>query len=294
MDLLSKFNAVEVAADTRISEPDRKFCDVKQEAYRHQRKAYREIIDLVKKSVEERQRILRKQDPECNIEDFGCLDVSKIEESLRDTHEDFIGTLVYHFASKYRVTLDSDEIKCVLVPKRPDRGYYSFNKEEWQAYLDAMDALELTYQQVLDQIFIQLGGASFKDKAVMELKEKAHKGAWNSYHGNKCYEQKKAVISFTSYACHFDTWYTNPHVTLTDGMKNVIKAAAHFETGTTEYMPWGFTELCGYSFERSEFEFTSLEKIKGVKCFKNGRVDIRFTSEAFARQFVEEYLGMEA
>ena len=30
-----------------------------------------------------------------------------------------------------------------------------------------------------------------------------------------------------------------------------------------------------------------------IKCFKNGRVDIRFTSEAYARQFAEEFLGTE-
>ena len=36
-----------------------------------------------------------------------------------------------------------------------------------------------------------------------------------------------------------------------------------------------------------------LEKLKSIKCFKNGRVDVRFTSEAFAREFAEMFLGNE-
>ncbi len=140
-----------------------------------------------------------------------------------------------------------------------------------------------------------LTGYSFQDKAVKELKDAAHRAAWNRYRAEKNYAQKKATIKFSNYACRFDSFYTSigrTHISLSEGMKKIIYALSHFEYGTVTIIDRHFAALCGYSFEETQFDF-ELEKTKQIKCFKNGRVDIRFTSEAYARQFVEEYLGTE-
>ena len=79
---------------------------------------------------------------------------------------------------------------------------------------------------------------------------------------------------------------------LHDSMKDVVRALAYFELGTQDYLGGGFSELCGYTFEGNSFE-CGWEKVKQIRCFKNGRVDVKFTSEAYARQFAEEYLGTE-
>ena len=39
------------------------------------------------------------------------------------------------------------------------------------------------------------------------------------------------------------------------------------------------------------WEFENCEKLERIKLFKNGRMDIRFTTEAYACQFVADYLG---
>ena len=60
------------------------------------------------------------------------------------------------------------------------------------------------------------------------------------------------------------------------------------------YIPYAFNCLLGWSWTTTETERQfDMEKLKSIKCFKNGRVDIRFTSEAYARQFAEEFLGTE-
>lgn len=41
----------------------------------------------------------------------------------------------------------------------------------------------------------------------------------------------------------------------------------------------------------NEHDFPDCHKVEQLKMFKNGRVDIRFSSEASAREFVDEYLG---
>ena len=41
------------------------------------------------------------------------------------------------------------------------------------------------------------------------------------------------------------------------------------------------------------FEF-SCDKLKQLRMFKNQRVDLKFTSKAYANQFAAEYLGLIA
>ena len=137
------------------------------------------------------------------------------------------------------------------------------------------------------------------DPEIRELKEKCHKEAWNSYTGKRDFEQKKAVLSFTRYACSFDSWHEQWHkgeyeIKLADGMKDVLRAIAYFEYGQIDYIPGAFHDLLGWSWTTTETERKCfMEKVKNIKCFKNGRVDVRFTSEEYARQFADEFLGTE-
>ena len=68
---------------------------------------------------------------------------------------------------------------------------------------------------------------------------------------------------------------------------------AHYETDSFNLYPLGFSELLGYNRSCSnEHEFSTCKKVKGLKMFKNGRVDIRFTTETNAAEFAARYLGL--
>ena len=76
-------------------------------------------------------------------------------------------------------------------------------------------------------------------------------------------------------------------------MKDILRGMAHFETGSFCVYPLGFSELLGYNrLGKSEWEFSTCEKVKCLKMFKNGRVDIRFSSEIYAAEFAAKYLGL--
>ena len=47
--------------------------------------------------------------------------------------------------------------------------------------------------------------------------------------------------------------------------------------------------LLDYEFSQQLIEINS-SKVASIKCFKNTRVDIRFTKEQYAREFVEMFL----
>lgn len=303
MSLLDKFNSIEVKADARISEHDREFCMAYHEAYVKGRAALKSLRQSVEESLNEQQSIISRVVPKDEMYDRSfflgdSVHAHDITNSLRNSHRVLISALVSYFERTYKVSLETDKIEEVLLPKEPDR-YSSYNSAEYKEYYGAVENTELKYEDILDQIFIQLGGFSFQEKALNELKQKAHDAAWNRYYGNKCYEQKKAVISFSHYACSFDSWheeyyYGEHEIQLTDGMKNIIRALAYFECGDTSSIPWTLNTLLGYNWTTYNTEMQlGLEKLKSVKCFKNGRVDIRFTSEAFAREFAETFLGNE-
>jgi hypothetical protein len=300
MNLLDKFSAVDIKAETRISNSDKQFCEVQQAAYNHGRNALKQILDISERFIKEQNDILGAIDREVysNYIYDGREGVSlhSIHELLRKSHRTFISKIVSHFSSAYHVELDSSAVVDNLVPHEPR---YS-NEKDAKEYTEQIENMDVSYDQVLDQIFVQLGGFSFHDKAINEMKEKCHEAAWNRYYGKRVYEQKKSVLSFTGYGCSFDSWHEQWHkgeyeIKLTDGMKEIIRALAYFEYGEIGYIPYAFNCLLGWSWTTTETERRfDMEKLKSIKCFKNGRVDVRFTSEAYARQFAEEFLGTEA
>lgn len=296
MNILEKFNSVEVTADTRISEDDRRFCQAQKEAYDHARKSLKFMEERATVFLNEQTSLLAPVEGEVHSTYLGKFDPKDFTETLHNSHKRFIANIVRYFRSRYNVTIKEYPIEEVVLPQKPKERGWSYVPEEWSAYQRSLDELSLEYTDILDQIFIQLGGYSFQDKAVQELKEASHNAAWSSYNGTKRYEQKKAVLTFSGCACSFDSWhekwYHGEHqIQLSDSTKNIIRSILYFEYGTINSGCTPLDKLLGYNWTTEETELqVNMEKLKSVKCFKNGRVDFRFTSEAYAREFAEQFL----
>jgi len=321
MDMLSKFEKVEVKAESRISESDKKFCEATSAAYERAIPALLQMARYAEGYIGQQRECMKEVYTQEEVNSsYGFLwregfDAGEFRDRVMTAHRNFVTRITEYFASTYKVTLSSSEIIDALIPEKPEfndsrynynwRSWTDAQREEYEQRLEAhkkeiaewqnkIYALRIPYTDILDMIFTQLGGFSFQDKAVNELKEAAHKAAWNRYQNRKCYEQKKAVITF-SYGCSWSAWYSSPHIELHNDMKDVILALSHFEFGTFGKPGcYGLGQLLNYSFDEPEYKMDYLSKLKSVKCFKNGRVDIRFQSEAYARQFAEEYLGLVA
>ena len=181
MNLLDKFSAVDIKAETRISNSDKQFCEVQQAAYNHGRNALKQILDISERFIKEQNDILGAIDREVysNYIYDGREGVSlhSIHELLRKSHRTFISKIVSHFSSAYHVELDSSAVVDNLVPHEPR---YS-NEKDAKEYTEQIENMDVSYDQVLDQIFVQLGGFSFHDKAINEMKEKCHEAAWNKF-----------------------------------------------------------------------------------------------------------------
>lgn len=295
MNLLEKLSDVEIRPDSRISESDRKFCAAHQQAYNTAREELSELRQIWLDIVSHQDNILRPVTRESyeygQYIQLSGVSSSEIQNKIESLPDILISRIVSYFNMRYHVSVDSEPIRTLLLPQSPK---HSWDKEQIRQYHEAMEQLSLSYEDILEQIFIQLGGRTFAERAVDELKEKCHSAAWNTYRNTANYEVKNDTIRFTSYACKFDDWLGRPKWSLNDGMKNILRGASHFETGQLEYYPPTISTLLGWDDkDTSVFEF-SCTKLKQLRMFKNHRVDLKFGSKAYANQFAAEYLGLVA
>lgn len=210
---------------------------------------------------------------------------------MEELHTTFIYTIVDYFNATYSTTLSARNAIEKLLPPKPD--YSCLDKKLIEDYHKKMVSLTICYEDVVEILISQLNGRSFTEQAFHELAAKCHFAAWNIYQKKPEFVRQKNIIRFSENGCrvrnrsHCDRWE------LCDSLKNVLRGVAHFETKCFRVYPLGFSELLGHTgVYDNEQEFPTCEKLRGLKMFKNGRVDLKFSTEDFAKAFVRDYLGL--
>ena len=293
MNLLDKFDAVTVEADFRITPEDKAFCEAHQAAYDAAIQSFHELAFFWEDMENTQKELLgSKEDTYLSSRDGPEISQRRINAHLEWLHRAVISNIVYHFNSTYHVSVRDDYVANNLLPQMPDLRIYE-NKEAREAYHKKLREAKIRYEDVFDQMLLLLDGRSFTEQAFHELVEKCHKAAWNLYQNKANYERKKALISFNGYFCSLHHYSWQDEWTLEDKTQDILRGVAHYETGSFDVYPLGFSELLGYQQSpNNEHEFSTCKKVKGLKMFKNGRVDIRFTSETYAAEFATRYLGL--
>lgn len=169
MDLLSKFDAVTIQADSRITEDDRDYCIAHQKAYDVAHSCFHELVYIWEDLTTQQSDILTDKEQESygmNVylpsDNDLKISTDKIEDHIKSLHTKLIWRLVQHFNQKYHVSVDAPEIKNHLLPEEPS-GDWRYSKEKNQEYEKQMLSLRLNYQDILNEIFVQLDGRDFRE-----------------------------------------------------------------------------------------------------------------------------------
>ena len=292
MDLLSKFDSVQVTTDSRISEQDKAVCAAHQAAYDAARSALEELKYMWADILAQQETALQGtgKSPTTYVTSSD-LDISEdhIKKQIQLLHRLFIFNVVSYFNETYHVSVSHKDVQGALLPEEPDR--YARTKEDLARYGEQMLQLSLTSDQIVEQLLARLDGRRLQEQAVYELKEKCHKAVWNTYSGKAEFVCKKDVITL-SYGCSFENWTSYDEWELTDSLKNVLRGLAHYETGSFAVTPKTILELLGYYRTKNDrTEFSDCKKVKQIRLFKNRRVDIRFADASAAKEFADNYLG---
>ena len=316
MSLMEKFSAVEIKADNRISEDDKVFCLRQQAAFDKSGPVLQKIADMMTAANEEQSSILDANEDYLSRylvgDGFRC-EASYVLDAMKGRNRTFISAVVNYFSRKYNVELDEREIEEHLIPTGPKEpnlpwgGYRNMSEDEIASYREELDTykvekekfeqslrvLPLRYERVVDEIFVQLGGFSFQEKAMNEFLSRTWNCCHSTYRDNaEEFEVKNDTLKLTGYWCRCkdDSWRSYDEWESTDSLKTLLNALAWYECGRMDEGNLWFPELFRYDTERNFFETYNMEKVKSVKLFKNGRVDIKFRSVAYVQEFVETCL----
>lgn len=293
MNFLQKLTAVEIQPDSRISVSDKSYCEQQQEAYETAISSFKELSFFWSDMESAQTALLGEENCRKYLVSREGPSISQdlIERHIRALHCNFICDLVRHFNSTYHVSVELTEVADALLPKEPKEHWRAGHQEQCVAYQKQMQSLTVRYQDVVDQIVLRLDGLTFTERAFQELYTKCHSAAWNPYEHEPKFEQRKDTISFTGYFCRFRGWPYDGWE-LMAGMQDILRGAAHFETGSYGVLPAGFPKLFGYhDIKEPVVEFPTCEKVRQMKLFKNNRVDLKFHSSECAEQFADKYLG---
>ena len=271
-NLLDKFSKVKVNAAARISPEDAERCDKEQALYDRAYTLYTKFRAELAEGISFEKQATGEHRLYCVEYGNGGLDDT--DKRIYDIQMSFVSRITYVFTNKYNVDINLSDIEKTL-------GITQYNKYHISKEAHIKSTRKLCYNEILDEILLQLGGLSFADKAVQQIKDNAKKGAHNYYTVNK------KIIQFGE---SFARWDKNYHP--------VLLALWHFKTGTTSMAGswWQRKFQKSYSYynddERvgSPFEFED-GNIRKMRYFKNGRWDITFASAELADTFAREYLG---
>ncbi|NBI28636.1 LPD29 domain-containing protein [Chengkuizengella marina] len=268
-NIFNKFDDIEIQNNSRISSEDQTFCET-------QETIYRETIQFLETTLQQYIEIHEKygersyssdRDPSGYISNYD--DIRKIENRIKEIKNDFISRICSYFSENYNVTIEKGEL--------------------YEKY-----TTEVTYNNIIDEIFEQLDGFSFEEKAVNELKENMRSQIYR-YEKVKVNKNKLTITDYI----YWDSWATwdGTKLSWSDQKVNTLfKALSHFENNETEMM-YMFNVIHKQLSEGSKqhdilSKYTiNYNKIKSFKTYKNGRVDIEFYNNSQAQQFCNEYLN---
>lgn len=294
MDLLEKFSSVEVRADSRITETDRQFCQGRQDAYHAAIEAFQQLLAFWRDVTDQQMHILA--DPENPGEEwkrylvsprFPELTEENITLHIIKIHHRFISDVTGYLNKTYHLSVEPDSVELGLL--RKNTSYDDTTVDRTAVLMSVL----FRYEDVINEILSKFDGRSLSEQAPYELVENCHRAAWKEKDHSENYEQKKNLVKIISNACSYGyhNGYEQWHVY--ENGRHILRGLAHFETGGFEQYPAGIDSLLSDTRRLwyDLWEFDDCVKLERIKLFKNGRMDIRFTNEGYARQFVTDYLG---
>ncbi|MFS0883329.1 hypothetical protein [Metabacillus niabensis] len=258
MNLLDKFEDIVIQNKERIDYEDKEICEELQQSWN----------GLIQ--YKEKLEVFLNNNPVNNIFYSNAVVYKSFQSLIHDKRKSFISKVIYHFKNKYKVNLPIDTITRKLDGKNP-----------------------LHYEHILDLIFDELGGMTFYERAVSEVKSRCRQ-ILSRNSEVKVIKNKLSISNLV----YWSIWGNIYSVGYSDtSINNLFIGLSHFSCGNVE-MLGRFKTLYKHLSDRykKEIDIFSLqnigeEKIDSIKFYKNGKVEIHFEDKSYAEQFKKEYIN---
>lgn len=257
-DVLSMFNSIDFTQgqNSIITADDRRHCEELERQLQDVLNIYQSILSQLQHDKKDNKYI-------CKFDD-----IRLIQERIEKAKNSFIHDVIGYFTNKYKVDIDSWEL---------------VNKYKGQP---------VTLDMIIDEIITILDGLTFAELKAQQIKDYMKKSV-----RYKKITLKNNKVSINSYFFVSFENYGRPTYKLDYGQYNKItalfKAIAHYNN--VDYKQ--FEELENilkrkYNDDVFTTHELNMKKIKSIKLYKNGRVDIEFTSNNYAKEFAKDFLNI--
>lgn len=282
MSIADKFGKFEIKKTDRISQEDQAWLTHREELYKRALAVYKAVYDVYKSENESYS--------DEDIENFKYSNLlvgdSGVPKHISELQDEYISGIFSYFSNKYNVELKNDFEKSKIYNE-----YYRYSKTSpiKEMVVDMID-----YHVVLDKIFDQLGGLSFEEKAIKEIKDTLKSKCYNGYRDEWEIKVKGKKLTYTGGYCSAS--YSDYHFSSTEWLTAMLNALAYNTYGTKSHI-YSLNKLySSYYVSLTEDDFQTgfsapSVGVEHIKFFKNGRVDITFQSGEFCRNFAREWCG---
>lgn len=320
--ILEKLQKVQIKNKSRLSQEDQVFCEKQQELYDKVRNHYLSMFIDMEKLHKQELSFWNELTTERGItvndvyyQEFIHLDIDKQNEFIIEVHNCFIKNIVLFFNKKYGLEIESSSweryihIETPQEPYCPDH-YFRLSADEKKAYKEKMSDYQnkcneykmqiiysrIHYDNILDDIFIYLGGFSFQEKVNYVIKEDAKK---TLKYANCTVKNKK--ISFQGLTYTSISFFKKYEINLcSKDYLAVLRALSYYDSDHEDISIYGgwkekFTTFSSYSKKSEETGIfaeheTHGNKVQRFKYYKNGRWDVIFDTGTHALEFAKEFL----
>ncbi|ACA42300.1 hypothetical protein [Lysinibacillus sphaericus] len=266
-NLMERLNAVEITTDNRISEIELDYCKKIEAVYLDSKQVLEDVLSSLTTVFD------RQKNVKINGKDLYYLsefeDIYYVEKRLTYIYRRFVSDITCFFAQRHNVTISSDDIK----------KKYSYET--------------ITYSLIVDEIFEQLGGLNFKEKAIEEIKTNSRKIV---------YQKDRIIVSRNKMSIDDLIWWNSyaydggKELDYSDSnLRSLFIALSHF-IGNKETMLKELENIyAALRIGDKHYDIFSKYEINigclvSFKVFKNRKVELVFSDNTSAEAFKNEYL----
>lgn len=284
MGILGKFDNFNVKSTDRISEDDKKFLQHHEKMYKQALAVYKKVYAIYKEEYEKyTEDVLEEyQYSDFLVKDFG------VPKRIDAVQSEYVSKIYSYFERRYKVSLENRVFK----GSNLEHEYYRYNNKD---EIKELVVPEFDYNTIIDDIIDQLGGLSFADRAIKEVKDALKDKCYSSYRDDWYIKIKGNTITYSGYGYVSERWGGEYEVHSQDFIRALLKAIS-FERYGEECQIIGLSKLYNYSIYLDEDELKNGVilhdvPVEKIKFFKNGRIDIKFKEAEQARKFAREWCG---
>ena len=259
MELLNMFENIKIENKERLSKEDLAYCKKQEYIYLTAYEAYDNFLNVIDELQEFDCKELEEiYDINSHAVSYG-FDKYDIDKQLSNINRRYISGVKGYFERKYNITISSEKIVNKANTKKINNDF------------------------IIDEIFNQLGGFNFEDKATQQIINN-----FKDFAQYKNVEVKNKKMTMTK-VVYTSRWSGGVDYSSHGNLNIIFTTLNHFTNGGyNKAKVYEMSNLRAFGVHELNFE-----GVESIKLYKNGKIDINFIDGATALKFANTYTNYQ-